>query len=65
MRRFLAKVLGSIGLQFTGVVETAIKQFPKSGLGLMELQGRGDKAYLINKDASGVVQMIALLWVDR
>jgi len=60
-----ARHLLGMGLRFIGVVKTATRGYPVSTLSTLPLEDRGEHVAYVHKTADGVVDMVALLWVDR
>jgi hypothetical protein len=54
-----------MGLKFIGVVKTATRMYPMKHLSTRELSERGQRVSLVAKDFQGIVQMMAVMWLDR
>lgn len=59
-----AHALKSVGLRFIGVVKTAYQMFPLAQLSLRELRARGDIVSVVHRDATGLPDVMALVWID-
>lgn len=57
--------LRKMGLRLSGVLKTATRGFPMQALSTMELDARGDYASYTHTTADGVVDLMAVVWVDR
>ena len=60
-----ARHLLGMGLRFIGVVKAATRGYPVSTLSTLPLEDRSEHVAYVHKTADGVVDMVALLWVDR
>lgn len=60
-----ATELRAMGLRFIGVVKTAIRGYPMQALSTLEATAREDHATYFHSTAEGVVDRIAVTWVDR
>jgi len=60
-----AQHLLGMGLRFIGVVKMATRGYPVSTLSTLPLEDRGEHVAYVHKTADGVVDMVALLRVDR
>jgi len=60
-----AQQLLAMGLRFIGVVKTATRGYPMGTLSKLPLEDRGEHAAYAHKTADGVVDRMAVLWVDR
>lgn len=57
--------LRKMGLRFSGVLKTATRGFPMQALSTMVLDARGYYASYSRTTADGVVDLMAVVWVDR
>jgi len=57
--------LRAMGLRFIGVVKTATRVYPTGTLSKLPLEDRGEHAAYVHKTVDGVVDLMAVLWVDR
>lgn len=55
----------AMGLRFIGVVKTATKSYPMAALSGVEVTRRGAHVSYAHTNADGVVDLMAVLWVDR
>lgn len=60
-----ATQLRGMGLRFIGVVKTATRGYPMQALSTLEVTARGDHATYFHTTAEGVVDLMAVMWVDR
>jgi len=57
--------LRAMGLRFIGVVQTATRVYPTGTLSKLPLEDRGEHAAYVHKTVDGVMDLMAVLWVDR
>lgn len=60
-----ALLLLSMGLRFIGVVKTSTRGYPMGTLSGIPLQARGQHVSYTHSSADGLVDMMAVVWVDR
>lgn len=60
-----AKMMLDAGLQYTGVVKTATREYPMQALSTYVLAGRGEHICALSDLGAGRGKLMALAWVDR
>lgn len=60
-----ATQLRAMGLRFIGGVQTATRCYPMQALSTLEMDARGDHATYFQTTPEGVVDLMAVMWVDR
>ena len=60
-----ARQLLGMGLRFIGVVKTATRGYPMGALSVIPHEARGQHVSYNHSTADGVMDLMALLWVDR